>query len=180
MKTLKEQISKEQWTQIREIYREAFPKAEQKPFFLIKRLVKSKKAQVFLSAEGGMVQGFLLAIPFGDTVMVDYLAVSGKIRSKGIGSTLIREACGYYSGKTVVLLIERLRDNAENQKQRIARKNFYLKNGFTTPDIFITGRSGEMEVLSCGGIISPQEYLDLQKYSMGNWMFRLSGIQLSI
>lgn len=36
-----------QWPAIQEIYKEAFPKSEQKPFFLLKRPVRSGKAQLW-------------------------------------------------------------------------------------------------------------------------------------
>ena len=76
-------------------------------------------------------------------------------------------------------LIERLDDNAENAQQRSARRRFYLKNGFTSSDIFIKGASGEMEVLNWGGKVSAQEYLSLQKHVLGNLLFSLSGIALA-
>ena len=49
----------------------------------------------------------------------------------------MQEICRYFSDKKVVLLIERLDEGAENQEQRIARRRFYLKNGFTSADIFV-------------------------------------------
>jgi len=76
----------EQWWKIREIYFEAFPKSERKPFFTVRRSVKKGKAQVLTALEEDALLGFVMAIPYHDMVMVDYLAVSGKIRSQGTGS----------------------------------------------------------------------------------------------
>ena len=98
------------WKEIKEIYNEAFPKAERKPFFTI----------------------------------------------------------------------EQLDNTAENKEQRIARRKFYFKNGFTSSNIYITGRSGNMEVLNFGGTVSVQEYMGLQQYTLGKLMFRLAGIRLAI
>lgn len=39
-------VDNSQWPAIQEIYKEAFPKSEQKPFFLLKRPVRSGKAQL--------------------------------------------------------------------------------------------------------------------------------------
>lgn len=167
------------WNEIKELYLEAFPKAEQKPFFVLRHSVKKGKAQLFTAVENGNLQGFAIAIPYGGLVMVDYLAVSRKIRSRGTGSKIIRELCRRFSGKRIVLLIERPDDTAENKEQRIARRKFYIKNGFTSSDIYITGRSGYMEILKYGGTVSPQEYMDLQRYALGNLMFWLSGIRLA-
>ena len=111
-------------------------------------------------------------------VMVDYLAVSGKIRSKGTGSFIMQEICRYFSDKKVVLLIERLDEGAENQEQRIARRRFYLKNGFTSADIFVEGAGGDMEILNFGGKVSPEDYMRLQKYALGRFLFSLSGMRI--
>lgn len=156
---------------------EAFPKAERKPFSAIRRSVNKGKALLLTAMENKVLQGFVMAIPYKNMVMVDYLAVSSKIRSRGTGSRILQEICRYFPGKKIVLLIERLDDTAENKDQRIARKKFYFKNGFTSSNIYITGRSGNMEVLNFGGTVSVREYMGLQQYALGKLMFRLSGIR---
>ena len=159
------------WKEIKEIYMEAFPKQERKPFFTVRRSVNRGKALLLTAMENEVLQGFVMAIPYKNMVMVDYLAVSSKIRSRGTGSKMMQE---------IVLLIERLDDTAENKDQRIARRRFYFKNGFTSSDIYIAGNSGNMEILNFGGTVSKQEYLDLQQYALGKLLFRLSGIKLAV
>lgn len=168
------------WKEIREIYMEAFPKAERKPFSAVRHSVNKGKAQILTAMENGRVLGFVVVIPYKNMVMVDYLAVSSKIRSRGTGSKILQEVCGRFSDQKIVLLIERLDDTAENKEQRIARRRFYFKNGFTSSDIYIAGRSGDMEILNFGGTVSKQEYMDLQQYALGKLMFRLSGIKLAV
>lgn len=163
-----------QWKEIREIYLEAFPKAERKPFFTVRRCVKRGKAQILTAMEEGVLQGFALVIPYGDMAMVDYLAVSDSIRSRGTGSRILREVCRQFPGQTLVLLIEKPDDAAENSGQRAARRRFYLKNGFTSSGIYVSGHSGEMEVLNFGGRVSLEEYMALQRYALGKLMFWLS------
>lgn len=171
-------IQKHQWKELQNIYLEAFPKAERKPFFVLKHSVKTGQAQILTAEENGSLIGFAMVIPYLDMVMVDYLAVSGTIRSRGTGSQLIQEVCRQFPDKKLVLLIEALDDHAENKEQRIARRRFYLKNGFTSSELFIHGSSGKMEVLNYGGTVSSTDYLNLQKYALGNLFFRLSGISL--
>lgn len=168
------------WKEIKEIYLEAFPKSERKPFFTVRHSVKKGKTQLLTAIDNGILQGFVMVIPYKNMVMVDYLAVSGKIRNHGIGSKIMQEVCKRFSDKRIVLLIEKLDDNAENKEQRIARRKFYLKNGFTSSDIYITGYSGNIEILNYGGTVSPQEYMDLQRYALGKLMFRMSGIRLAV
>ena len=88
-----------QWTPIKEIYLEAFPKRERKPYFALRHSVKKKKALVMTAAEGNQLLGFTVLIPYRDMVMVDYLAVSSKIRSKGTGSHLLEHICKHFAGK---------------------------------------------------------------------------------
>lgn len=168
-------VQTDHWKQIKEIYSEAFPKAERKPFFLLKT---SKKVQLFAAVETGSVLGFVAAIPMENLVMVDYLAVNSNIRSKGTGSFLIQELCRVYEGKKIVLLIEKLDDSSENAQQRIDRRRFYLKNGFTSSDLFVHGTSGTMEIMNFGGSVTAEEYLKLQKYALGRILFNLSKMQL--
>ena len=155
------------WKEIKEIYMEAFPKAERKPFFTVRRSVNKGKSLLLTAMENEVLQGFVMAIPYKNMVMVDYLAVSSKIRSRGTGSKMMQEICRYFPGEKIVLLIERLDDTAENKDQRIARRRFYFKNGFTSSNIYI-------------GTVSKQEYMDLQQHALGKLMFRLSGIQLAV
>ena len=173
-----QRVTKNQWEKIREIYMEAFPKQERKPFGILKRSVKRGKVELFAAWEGTDLLGFTAVIPFENMVMVDYLAVSAKARGKGTGSQLMEEVCGHYTGKKVVLLIERLDDQAENAAQRQARRRFYLKNGFASTDLFTSGAGGDMEVLSFGGQVHGSDYMRLQKYALGSILFRLSGMKL--
>lgn len=173
-------VNQKSWKEVKEIYLEAFPKSERKPFFTIRHSVKRGKAQLLTAIEDGVLQGFVMVIPYEKLVMVDYLAVSGKIRSRGTGSKIIQEVCRRFSGKKIVLLIEQLDDYAANKEQRIARRKFYLKNGFTSSNLYIAGHSGNMEIMNYGGIVSREEYMKLQKYALGSFMFLLSGIKLTV
>ena len=166
------------WKEIKEIYIEAFPKSERKPFFTVRRSVNKGKALLLTAMENEALRGFVLVIPYKNMLRVDYLAVSGKIRSKGTGSFIMQEICRYFSDKKVVLLIERLDEGAENREQRIARRRYYLKNGFTSADIFVEGAGGDMEILNFGGKVSPEDYMRLQKYALGRLLFSLSGMRI--
>lgn len=167
-----------QWAQIKEIYLEAFPKRERKPYFVLRHSVKKKKAVVMTASDGNQLLGFTVLIPYQDMVMVDYLAVSSKIRSKGTGSYIMENVCKHFADKKIVLLIERPDDAADNREQRITRRRFYLKNGFRSSNIFITGASGDMEIMNYGGMVSREDYIRLQKYALGNLFFRLSKIRI--
>ncbi len=76
------------------------------------------------------------------------------------------------------MLIERLDEQAENKEQRIARKKFYLKNGFSSTGLFVNGISGNMEILSYQKPILKEEYLSIQKYTLGSLLFKLSKMKV--
>lgn len=163
-----------QWPAVQEIYTEAFPKSEQKPFFLLKRPVRRGRAQLWTAEEDGQLLGFLLADLWQDLVLIDYLAVSSKARGKGTGSQLLQYVLEHFKNKRVLLLIERLDDHAENSRQRIARRSFYLRNGFDGAGFCVEIGGGEMEVLHWGGQVSSAEYLHIQRHAMGGLLYRLS------
>lgn len=167
-------IQKNQWNELKEIYHEAFPKRERKPFFKL----KSRKVTIYTAVDGGRLLGFTAVIPFGSYVMVDYLAVNAKFRSQGTGGFIMESLCELYQGKKIVLLIEKPDDSAENQAQRLARRRFYLKHGFTTSGLYVQGVSGIMEILNYGGKINDVDYLKLQRHALGSLMFKLSKMRL--
>ena len=53
-----------QWAEIKEIYMEAFPKRERKPFFVLKHSVKKGKAKIMVAMEKEQLLGFVVVIPY--------------------------------------------------------------------------------------------------------------------
>lgn len=51
---------KKPWKEIKEIYIEAFPKAERKPFFTVRRSVNKGKALLLTAVENEVLQGFVI------------------------------------------------------------------------------------------------------------------------
>lgn len=98
---------KQQWQEIKKIYLEAFPKRERKPYLMLRHAVRRQKAAVMAAVENGQLLGFTVLIPYHDMIMVDYLAVSSKIRSKGTGSSLLQNVLKRFPDKKILLLIER-------------------------------------------------------------------------
>ena len=89
-------ICQSQWNDVKNIYMEAFPKAERKPFFFLKRAVRKGKSEIWVASESDVVAGFIVLIPYHDMILVEYLAVSNQIRSKGTGSKILGEICRQY------------------------------------------------------------------------------------
>ena len=160
-------ICQSQCNDVKDIYMEAFPKSERKPFFFLKRAVQKEKSEIWVASQSDVVAGFIVLIPYHDMVLVEYLAVSNQIRSKGTGSKILGEICRQYDDKRILLLIEKIDETANNLEQRIARKRFYLKNGFESSGVLMQGVSGDMEILCHGGGISGGEIIRLEAFALG-------------
>ncbi len=152
----------------------SLPKSGKKTVFLLKRAVQKGKSEIWVASESRAVVGFIVLIPYHDMVMVEYLSVSNKIRSKGTGSKILNEICRQYAGRRILLLIEKIDETAANNEQRIAWKRFYLKNGFVPSGVFAQGVSGYMEILCYGRNVSGDEFIAVQTYALGRILFGLS------
>lgn len=87
------------WNKIKEIYFEAFPKAERKPFFTIRHSVKRGKLILLTAMEKRKLKGFIMAVPYKDTVMIDYLAVSKKLAVTGPEANSYKRSFTYSPAK---------------------------------------------------------------------------------
>ncbi len=166
-------IEKKDFKQVKKIYYEAFPKREQKPF---RRFISSWKKglnNIWVAMEDGEMLGFVVTIPHGNIVLVEYLAVNHKMRSRGTGTALLNTACDYYN-QTMILLIEKIDYTADNNLQRIARKKFYARNGFGSSDLFINSKAGDLEIMCLRGTPTIQDFIDVQRVALGRWMFAMS------
>ena len=63
-------ICQSQWNDVKNIYMEAFPKSERKPFFFLKRAVQKGKSEIWVASQSDVVAGFIVLIPYHDMVLV--------------------------------------------------------------------------------------------------------------
>lgn len=147
---------------IEELYLQAFPAAERKPFKLIVRK-QSEGTMEILSVEDEK-SGFLgLAIMAfdKDLVLLDYFAISSEMRGQGIGSRAIKALQKIYFGKRFILEIETTKKPCKDLKMRRQRKEFYLRNGLHAMDFDVNLFGVEMEILSNCEQLAYEEYLDI-------------------
>ena len=85
-------------------------------------------------------------------VHCNYLAVSKEYQDKGHGSSILSWVKENYPGKSLVVDIEELDDTADNWENRIRRKSFYEKNGFTQGDYVFDWEGVFMTYMRCGEI----------------------------
>lgn len=157
-----------------EIYNEAFPRKERRPIANLKKGLRQGRAVALGAFEGDKLLGFLYATKQNRLNLIDYLAVAHDGRGKGVGSALLEEFAKRREGERMVLLIEAVDPKAENFKQRLARKRFYVRSGYAPCAFRVSEIAGDMEVMSFGGNVKEKEFLDVTKLAYGPLFFALS------
>lgn len=152
----------EKLSKIQELYQEAFPAAERKPFEIILEKRQEGAVEILaLETEDGEFRGLAISVLYKDMVLLDYFAVSPKQRGHGTGSAALRLLKQRYADKRFFLEIERTGVEAENALQRSRRKEFYLRNGMTVTPLLVELFGTEMEILTASCQISYEEYYEL-------------------
>lgn len=158
--------------QIKELYLQAFPKEERKPFELIEKLQEEGKAQIFVvTDEEREFCGLAITLHNGNYVLLDYFAILPQKRGSGIGSCVIQLLKQRYKDKIFFLEIEeteKMEDvSEEEQKLRVRRKRFYLENGMKDSTLRVSLFGVLMEILSDGTPLTFEEYYELYKTTVG-------------
>ena len=152
---------------IKRLYKEAFPLCERKPFGIIKAMAKKGKTDLwYLEDEDGFA-GLCATINGPDVILIDYLAVARKRRGTGVGTRMLSALLEPYRDYGVFLEIEELDEAAENSKERVRRRDFYLRQGFVPMETFVNLFGVNMELLGVGCQLSFDEYREfyLKNYS---------------
>jgi len=159
-----------QWWNLYHLYHTAFPRSERKPFWLIRKKFREGKFDVWYFEEDNKFVGLAFAIIGEDgRILLDYFAVSDKIRSKGNGSRMLQQILKQYEGRDLFGEIEVEDPSAENNADRIRRKAFYLRNGLVEMGVRVCLFGVEMELLSNGCQMTFEEYLDYYCKNVGEF-----------
>ncbi len=142
---------------IKTLYFRAFPSQERKPFTLIRRQRAKGLLEVWTASDGGVPVGFAITAAKDSLVLLDYLAVSDAHRSKGLGSGILRKLAEIYADTPIFLEIEKPCGQAENQAERLARKAFYLRNGYRESGINVMLWGVKMEILTTANLLTFSE-----------------------
>ena len=160
-----------QLLKIRLLYREAFPRCERKPFSIIKAMVKRGKSDLWYFEDEDGFAGLVATINGNDTILIDYLAVAKKRRGKGIGKCILSHMLDYYKDKGVFLEIEMPDETAENNQERIRRREFYLRSGLVPMNTFAKLFGVNMELLGYNCHFTFDEYRDFYRENYGEFAY---------
>ncbi len=151
---------KSQIKQIKRLYKLAFPRREQKPFWLIRKKQREGSVEILAICDDDFL-GLVITSLYNNFALIDYFAIDETKRGKGLGSDALRLIKERYAGKQLFLEIEVINENAPNNNERIRRKKFYLKNGFTQANIQVNVLGVAMELLTCECGITFREYQNI-------------------
>lgn len=144
----------EEIKELEQLYYSSFPEEERVPFSVL-LLDADEKEQDFISFfVRGIFVGFAYLVKHKSMVLLLFLAVKPELRSQGIGSAILQEIYGRYSEGTILLDIESVYEEVDDLAERKVRKNFYLRNGFSSAGIGFHLLGTDYEVLFRGNKIT--------------------------
>jgi len=156
-----------QWKKIYNLYQEAFPDYEKKPFWLIWLKNKQGRADVWYIVEDGQFVGLGITMSAPGRVLLDYFAIEGSLRGQGYGSKALKVLQEQYADRHFFLEIESVYDDCNNVEQRLRRKQFYLRNGMTEMKMMVNLFGTDMEVLGHGCKLDFDSYRAVYEHTYG-------------
>ncbi|WP_418607097.1 GNAT family N-acetyltransferase [Pseudoalteromonas sp. US3C1013] len=166
------------YSKVIELFFDAFPNVQRLPAWVVKYRMRNGKNGFDVIYDHNKWVGFLYTKEYKKIVCVKFFAISESLRSSGYGSKVMDSMNEKYSDKRIVLTIEELDEKKENYQQRVKRKAFYEKNGFSSTGFIIREPAERQEVLIRGGTISQEEIEAMYKHFLGNLLFSLLKIEV--
>lgn len=165
-----QQANSNQIALIYELYMEAFPEDERKPFKLIEEKVHEGKMEILALEEEEKFVGLAITILHQDMVLMDYFAIEASCRGQGIGGRAIELLKERYQDRRMFLEIEVIDENAANNAERIRRKAFYKSHGLTEAKIYVSLFGVEMELLTVNCELTYDEYYSVYAETFGDFV----------
>lgn len=141
-----------QWFEIYKLYQRAFPNGERKPFSIIWEMCRKGKTDVWYCEKDGAFAGLATTINSEKMILLDYFAVSKKLRGGGVGTAFLAELLKQYDGCGVFGEIESTLDSeVADMPIRLRRKRFYLSGGMseTGIEVYLFGVRMELLTYNC-------------------------------
>ena len=145
--TLKKARGLVEWMQVYRLYRQAFPRSEQKPFSIIFKMAYRGTTDVWCMKQHGRFVGFATTINGSKDVLLDYLAVKPSCRGGGVGGKTLLALQAQYRGRGFFVEIEDPFKPGPDQQDRIRRKNFYRTYGMEPFGVMACVFGVDMELL---------------------------------
>lgn len=157
------------WLQLYALYRTAFPASERKPFQMIRKMARLGKTDLWYIEKDGTFAGLAFTINGPDLILLDYLAISKKVRGQGVGSAALAQLMKLYEGKGFFLEIESTLEDVPNQAERERRKSFYQHCGLQELHVLVKLFGVNMELLGCRCQLTFEQYQSFYRDNYSPW-----------
>ena len=141
-----------QYREVIDLYRRAFPREEQLPIWHMRLMTLRRGVRFRAWFDDGALVGLTYTVDTPFSVWLFYLAVNDAVRSRGYGSRILSGVRRHAAGRTVVLEVEPLDDDAPNIEQRRRRRSFYERTGFTPTGYHIREGKQTYSVMTDGDV----------------------------
>ena len=149
------------------LYKEAFTTVRHVPSWMLRFMMRKGKPGFSVLYENDIWIGLLYTTEYKDIVFVHFFAIAAAYRSKGYGSKVIDAMKEKFARNRIVLNIEELTQDSANYQQRVKRKAFYQKNGFSSSGYIVKEPEERLEMLNLNGNISQEEIQAMYKHLFG-------------
>ena len=158
---LNENFDDKRLEDIHELYEISFPEDEKMPFRLVLQKREEGVMRLFSVEEEGNFIGFCNITLCEDALTLNYFAIVPAWQNKGYGSQVIKELMAAYPQRSIVIDIEDDEIEAENIEQRIKRKSFYERLGFSVMPFRVTIFGVPSLIMSSGREYNFEEYKNI-------------------
>ena len=158
---------KENFTKLESLYKDAFPKNERAPLWFLRHKAKQSNVAFNSLYDNESWIGLLYTIEYRDILLVLYFAIDASCRSGGYGTKVLTALREDHPNKRIILNIEQIDTQSDNNTQRVKRKRFYEKNGYTSTGIIVEELGQPFEMLIAGGSITPEETRQVYRSFLG-------------
>lgn len=143
------------------INREAFPKLERTPVRSMFSFARQSDTDVLGLYDGEELAGFSVVMKNSSSAYLFYLAIDRKKRGMGYGSQALAALREFYPDHQLILDFEVLDPEADNYGQRLRRKEFYLRNGYSETGFSTYLRGAEFEVVCTPAPLQEESFREL-------------------
>lgn len=151
------------------LYLRAFPARERKPFGTIVKMAKEGRADLWTIRSDGHFAGLAATVNGSDMVLLDYFAVKGSLRGRGVGSGALKQLLERYGDRGIFVEIESTFEHCADRARRVKRKRFYECCGLTPMGTEADVFGVRMELLGSGCRLDFGEYRDFYRKHYNTW-----------
>ena len=157
------------WLRIRHLYSRAFPAKERKPFAVIRRMCRAGRTDVWVLRRAGRFTGFAATINAERMILIDYLAIAEEMRGRGAGSAALAALSGEYAGRGLFVEIESAFEPGDDQAERLRRRSFYERCGFSSCRTMASVFGVPMELMGRGCSVDFPTYRSFYREHYSAW-----------